>query len=242
MMNGFWEQSRALRTGDVDIHAEWRAGGVFQAMQEVASAHCEEHGLGIRAMRERNLAWVISRARLHMERLPRLGETVTVRTWPKPPQHFFFPRYFAFFENGEAIGAASMLYVQLDLTSRHMAKPWLGGNDELTCDLEPSLPLPGAIPNLAAPVETVERVARYSDLDFNGHVNNARYLDWFYDCFPEEHFRAWRLTDTLIHYDREITPGERVELSLQQEGVLSVMKGASDGKLCFAISGEWAKR
>ncbi|MCE5343837.1 MAG: hypothetical protein LLF96_09715 [Eubacteriales bacterium] len=241
-MNGFFEQTHILRAENVDVNSEWRYGEIFQAMQAAAEAQSERFNLGIDAMRAQNLAWVVARARLTLERALKLGESVTVRTWPGLPKHLFFPRYFQLFSQGEPVGSAVMLYVQLDLTTRRMAGPWLGGNEVVTCDLQPPLPLPGGMPVLDAPAETTERVARYSDVDINGHVNNARYLDWFFDCFPMEHHRARRLKDVLIHYDREITPGETTTLSLVREGAQSVLQGTSGGALCFAVSGVWEKR
>ncbi|HNW86340.1 MAG TPA: thioesterase [Candidatus Limiplasma sp.] len=241
-MNGFFEQSYFLRAADTDLNGEWRASGIFLAMQEAGGAHCEGYNLGMAALREQNIAWVVSRAHVRMERLPRIGETVTVRTWPKPPQHFFFPRYYQFWVDGQTVGSAATLYAQLDLTTRRMVKPWLGGNDQLDCELTPPLPVPGGIPTLETPAETYPREARYSDLDVNGHVNNTRYLDWFCDSFDVDYHRAWALKDVLIHYNREIRPGERALLSLQTDGARTVMKGECDGAACFAISGSWEKR
>jgi len=132
--------------------------------------------------------------------------------------------------------------VQLDLAMRKMVKPWLGGNETLDCDFKPSLPLPGNLPVLHAPAQTVARAVRYSDIDLNRHVNNARYADWFCDCFPMEHHRDWHLKEVLIHYDRELVPGETAELSLQKDGPLSVLRGNCAGEACFAMSGVWEAR
>ncbi len=241
-MNGYFEQTHVLCVENVDANGEWRISEIFNAMQATAEGHSESFGLGLEAMRTQNLAWVVTRARLTLARSLRLGESVTLRSWPAPPKHLFFPRYFQLFAQGEPVGGAVMLYVQLDLTTRRMGKPWLGGHAAPVCDLPPPLPLPGGIPTLAVPARVTERVANYSDLDINGHVNNARYLDWFFDCFPMEHHHAQRLTDVLIHYEREITPGEITALSLTQEGAQSVLRGTGAGGNCFSVYGIWEER
>ncbi len=241
-MNGFWEQTRPLTAEDVDMSGCWKPSRVLLAMQEAASAQCEPCGLGVAALAERRLAWVLARVQLRLGRLPAIGEAVTLRTWPKPAQHLFFPRYFRFGAGGETVGEASALYVQLDTATRRMAKPWLGGNDELTCDAEPALAAPGGIPALDVPEEGALRQARYSDLDMNGHVNNARYLDWFCDCFDASHHAAWALREATLHYSREIRAGETVSLALQTQGQRSVLRGSCDGVGCFAVYGLWAER
>lgn len=241
-MNTFWEQTHTLTAEDVDAGAGWRTGRILTTMQEAAWAQCEPLGLGMAAMRAQNLAWVLTRAHLRMCRLPTLAESVTVRTWPKPAQHFFFPRFYRFYAGGEVVGEAATLVVQLDLTSRRMAKPWLAGQDTLACDAEPALALPGNIPLPALPQTVTERVVLYSDLDINGHVNNARYLDWFCDCFDSAHHRAYSLADALVHYNREIRAEERVSLALQQEGLQSVLRGTVEGTPCFAVRGVWQAR
>lgn len=241
-MKGFYEENLFLRAPNTDVNEEWRPSNIFLQMQEVGATHCEEYNLGMRVMQAQNLAWVVSRARVQMERLPKIGETVTIRTWPKSPQHFFFPRYYQFDVDGETVGRGVSLYVQLDLTSRKMVKPWLGDNEDLTSHLEPSLPFPGGIAMLEAPLEALERTALYSDLDFNGHVNNTRYLDWFGDCFDIDYHRTWQLKDVLIHYNKEVLPDERTELALQRAGAQSVLRGSHEGKPCFAIQGLWEKR
>jgi medium-chain acyl-[acyl-carrier-protein] hydrolase len=241
-VNGYFEQTYVLRVENVDANGEWRIGEIFCAMQAVAEGQSVLFSLGLEAMHAHNLAWVVTRARLTLARALRLGETVTMRTWPAQPKHMFFPRYFQLFAQDEPVGSAVMLYVQLDLSTRRMGKPWLGGHVAPVCDLPPPLPLPGGIPALAAPARVTERVANYSDLDINGHVNNARYLDWFFDCFPMEHHRARRLTDVLIHYEREITPDETTSLSLIQEGAQSVLRGTGVGGNCFSVYGIWEER
>ena len=241
-LQGWYERKHRLCTADVDRNGEWRASAIFIDMQEAGGEHSERNGLGMRALRERDLAWVLSRVWLKLERVPVLGDEVTVRTWPGAPRHFFCPRYYAFFVEGEQVGAASTLYVQLNLTTRAMAKPWLSDGDWLNCDVPPSLALPGNLPRFDEPADASERTARYADLDVNGHVNNARYLDWYCDCFGDAFHRQNRLREALVHYNREVLPDERVTLALQKHGDACLLQGTAEGASCFGVYGVWEAR
>jgi acyl-ACP thioesterase len=61
-------------------------------------------------------------------------------------------------------------------------------------------------------VKTSERKAVYSDIDFNGHVNNARYIQWIQDAIPSEHIENARQLRFDINYLSEIKNGETVEI------------------------------
>jgi hypothetical protein len=61
-------------------------------------------------------------------------------------------------------------------------------------------------------VKTGERKAAYSDIDYNGHVNNARYIQWIQDAVQPgllEEAEKMRLD---INYLSEIKPGETTEI------------------------------
>lgn len=241
-MNWYLEQPYFLRTADVDAGGEWRSSAMFIAMQEAGGAHSHALGIGMDVLRQQNLAWVLSRAQLHMDRIPVLGETVILRTWPTPTRHFFCPRDYAFFVDGKQVGYASTLYVVLDLTERKIVQPYLPEGTKLDCPSDMVYPIPGNIASLECEPRCIPYQARYSDLDVNGHVNNAKYLDWFCDQFDQPFHQRHHLTDVLIHYNHEIHPDETVTLKLQQRDSLSVMQGTSSELIHFALRGQWAER
>ena len=105
----------------VDFTGHWQPGAIFRAMQEAADGHCHVLDLTFEHLRELGVAWVLSRAHLHMEDYPILGQRVTVRTWPGKTKHMFFPRYFTFEAEGKTLGCASTLFVLMDLEERKIA-------------------------------------------------------------------------------------------------------------------------
>ena len=74
-MEPVYETSFTLRAPDADFCAAWKPGAIFTAMQELGEAHSTLLNAGYFALREKGLAWVITRALLVIDRAPVIGET-----------------------------------------------------------------------------------------------------------------------------------------------------------------------
>src|SRR5690606_19886367 len=48
----------------------------------------------------------------------------------------------------------------------------------------------------------------YSDIDFNGHLNNSKYIDYIMDCFDMESHRKFEATSLEVNFSREALPGD----------------------------------
>ena len=59
-----------LRTCDCDMRGAWRPSAILEAMQETAIAHCDKLNLGRNVTDSLGVAWVLSRSRVALERLP----------------------------------------------------------------------------------------------------------------------------------------------------------------------------
>lgn len=57
----------------VDFTGHWQPGAIFRAMQEAGDGHCHVLDLTFERLRGLGVAWVLSRARLHMEEYPGAG-------------------------------------------------------------------------------------------------------------------------------------------------------------------------
>jgi acyl-CoA thioesterase FadM len=76
-----------------------------------------------------------------------------------------------------------------------------------------------ALPSGAASLEKRENLeklrecrAAYSDLDYNGHVNNVRYIQWIQDSIQGELLESANRMRLDINYISEIKPGETTEI------------------------------
>ena len=73
MKAAYWEEAYRLRSYEVDFQNRLRLSVLFHFMQETASNQIERQGVGIDVLRADNLAWVLSRLLIVMDRYPGWG-------------------------------------------------------------------------------------------------------------------------------------------------------------------------
>ncbi len=213
MMKTYEEQFRIL-TRDCDMNGKWRISAILEAMQEAAGMHSMLLGCGRDDLLKNNTVWVLSRCELRMDRYPAIGEKITVSTFPMPTRICFFPRYFVFTDgHGDMIGKAGTLWLLLDIRTRKMLPPGdVGRLIPDNTDLSVPMKLPATVGQLQGEEFITEYTPVYTDLDVNGHVNNARYADWLCNTLGIEMMRQYEADSVILNYNHEIVPGQRVTL------------------------------
>ena len=203
-----YKEDFTVRSYQTDLNARMKPSAILEVMQEAAGQHSERLGLGRSALLAKNTAWVLTRVEVDMDRYPAFEETFSVETFPMPVRRCFFPRYFIFRDsNGIEIGRAATLWVLLDLGTRSMTKldvvkALMPDNSDLLAPLG----LPAAVTEVSGTLQTEMRQPRYTDLDFNGHVNNTRYLDWCCDALGIDTMRGAYLKHFAVNFDAEVMP------------------------------------
>ena len=94
-------------------------------MQEAAANHAAALGVGYSPMLERDMAWVLSRVKIRFLDLPRMGEEVILRTWPRGVQQkLFFTREFEISAgDGRALALATTGWVLIQPARRRILPP-----------------------------------------------------------------------------------------------------------------------
>lgn len=206
IMLKIYKEDFTVRSYQTDLNARMKPSAILEVMQEAAGQHSERLGLGRSALLAKNTAWVLTRVEVDMDRYPAFEETFSVETFPMPVRRCFFPRYFIFRDsNGIEIGRAATLWVLLDLGTRSMTKldvvkALMPDNSDLLAPLG----LPAAVTEVSGTLQTEMRQPRYTDLDFNGHVNNTRYLDWCCDALGIDTMRGAYLKHFAVNFDAEV--------------------------------------
>ena len=233
-----------LLSRDCDLGGLWKPSAILTAMQETAGMHSHILGCGRETLVQKGIVWVLTRCEVQMEKEARMGSRLSIETFPMPLRRWFFPRYFVFRdEEGAQVGAAGTLWVLFDLEKRCMVAPGdVAGAIPDNSDLTPPLGVPGPVPRLTGETAASARTPVYSELDVNGHVNNARYADWLCDALGLEIMREYRVKTMRLSYAAEIRPGQAMELRLTRDGLAYHLTGSHEGKTHFEIGGELEKR
>ena len=214
-MSNIFTQQLTLSDIHTDRFGRCKMSVLLYLAQEAATGHCDLLGLDWDTMGKRNLFWAVIRTRVQVQRLPRLGETVTIKTWPLPTTRTAFPRAVVICDReGEELVQILSLWVLMDTQSRAMVLPGKSGVE-----------VPGLLTGneLAAPGSIVphsggfcrERTVTFTELDRNGHMNNTRYLDWVADLLPAAFHKDHPVREFTVCYLSEARENEQIKLEYQ---------------------------
>ena len=215
-----YTQEFRIASYQTDLTARMKPSAILEIMQEMAGAHAEMLNVGRSRLDPMNLAWVLTRVEVRMERYPRSGEMIQAETFPMPNRRVFFPRYFIFRDSeGKQIGCAGSMWVVLDITTRKMANDAeIVASMPDNSDLNAPMGMPATVEEIAAASQESLRIPVYTDLDVNGHVNNTRYLDWCCNALGIDVMRTHEMRRFAVNYNQEILPGQEVRTVLRHDG------------------------
>jgi acyl-ACP thioesterase len=238
------EERVSVPFGGVDKSDRLTMAAAFDFFQEAAINHAEALGVGREAMARMGQGWVLSRISVLMERRPRFGEIVTVRSWPRGWERLFAIRDYDIRDEADTLlvrGRSS--WIILDIQKRRPLRPQAIMD---TLPLNQGLDaLPGGGGGLEARENLIaagERRALYSDIDYNGHVNNTRYIQWIQDILEPEVLEQAGKLRLDINYLNEVKPGELTVLwtgpldaALNDAGAARAIEGRrqTDGQPVF---------
>lgn len=222
-----------------DLHADrfgrLKSSSILYFVQEAAGRHWQ-HIEG-ETNQHCGLYWVIIRHRVQVTRLPRKGETVRLETWPMPTTRVAYPRsVVAYDERGGELFRSISLWVLMDPETRAMVLPDKSGVLVKGILRGNELPSPRSLAPASLGAQ-VERTVRFTDLDVNGHMNNARYLDWLADLLPGSFHQEHTIQDMTLGYMAEALEEDRLlqQWQMDENGHLRLEITRPDGEKSHRI-------
>jgi len=209
--------------------------------QEMANRDAARLGFGYDRLLELNTIWVLSRMEVRFLRAPVWREIVELDTWHKGEDGIFSLRDFLIRdENGtEDLLAATSSWLIINLKTRRIQRPQLLFSDTTLSQKKerhaietPCGKIEEPDPELIQPAG--QKTVSYSDIDFNGHVNNAKYIEWAMDHLYPAQVASRKVDRFRINFNIEAHLSDHIEMmAAQTDPLTNYVEGMKEGKSIF---------
>lgn len=240
-----FEGNYTIRTSEVNSQRQATPTALIHLMQEAALENVIHLKVSAWDLEEAHISWVLMRKHLDIRRLPRLGETITIRTFPAGFQRVFSYRDYEVRDAaGTVIAQSASTWLLMDTQTRNMAPIPQAILDQGTFDNSDCLPHAKAkLPLVTAPSTQQEFRVNWHDMDFNEHLSNTRYMQWLFETVPGYTSMKQNLQTLDIIYKSECHWKDRVNVATQDLGegqYLHLLTRLSDGEEIARAQTSWA--
>lgn len=218
-----------------DCNEELRPAAFMDIAQQLAAKGSEQLGISDQDLARYGLVWILARMTVEFDALPRRRDAASVFTWHRGIDSLFFLRDYLMLPlssdsssnnnepSAQPLIRATSSWILMDLNTRTVVRP-----DRLPTDIRVSAQYHEAaikhkdtspyncekiiVPRGTNLEEIGSHKVVYSDLDYNGHANNAKYTVWALDALPFDYVQSHPIKRISINFNREAHLGETVHL------------------------------
>ena len=242
MKPNFCDHRFEVLTSDADARQQLKAHTLLCKMQDIANEHASQLHFGYEDMTPKGVAWVLSRMKVRFEKEIHWRDQVLLRTWHKGVNGVFSLRDFQIFSGKkpeEVLVSATTSWLIINLENRRMQR----ADHVIGQDIVDTAYLVDAIAQVCDKILVPKeleaagtRRVRYSDIDFNLHTNNAKYVEWGFDAIDPTYLLNHTIEEFQINFNAESRLGDEVELWKQSLSDLEYyVEGRCNGKNIFQI-------
>lgn len=205
-------------------------------LQLTAAKHAEIGGISFSDMQAFHQAWVLSRMRVEIHRMPKWKEIVTVKTWIQSLENSRSIRCLELYVGDEKVVGCETFWAVLNTQTRRpeaLALPHEHfekfPNDRGTS--QPFTKIEIAEERLAV----TERKVQLSDLDIVNHANNVKYLEWCLDEVDTKLLLSGKLKAFEMNFLKEVSLHDAITIKKSTSKDIQVYSVTKDDKICFAL-------
>ena len=234
---------------EIDYSRKVLMTSIINFLGDIAIKQSDDLGIGLEWLIQKNLAWVIYKWDIKMIRYPKMNEKITVRTWPYSLRKFYAYRQYDILDSeGNVVCTADSIWFLIDIIKRKPTKISDEMYEAYGIDKDSNQTIDFG--KIEAPQEIHESKyfnVRYSDIDTNRHVNNAKYIDWCIETVPIDVVLKYSLKNIKVIYEKETNYGERIKASTEifrEENKVTCLHKIEDtqGKRLTLVKSEWEQK
>ncbi len=232
---------RSITCYETDSVKNLKPFAFMNIAQELANRDAVRLGFGYDRLMDLNTIWVLSRMEVRFLRTPVWMETVEIDTWHKGEDGIFSLRDFLIRnENGtEDLVAATSSWLIINLKTRRIQRPQLLFNDTILLEKKERHAIETPCSKIEEPDRELlqvvgQKTVSVSDIDFNGHVNNAKYIEWAMDYLEPTLVTSRQVEGFRINFNNEAHLADHIDMMAARTGPLTCyVEGINEGKSIF---------
>ena len=175
---------------DCDPDLIIRPSQILMYMQECGNRQCRAAELDLDAIHQnQGVGFILSRIQVSIDAPLPPYVRIWVNTWCPPSRGFAYNRCFEIEYDGKVYARANSEWALVNLQDRTFIKsedfqPLSLFPEDVSIDKN-ELPRRARVTSSAHLIEVGKREIRYSDIDYNMHMNNTKYPDMLCDYVPD---------------------------------------------------------
>ena len=203
-----------LRYTDVDAFDNLKLSSLLAFLEESACLSADELGFGYDDLAPAQKGFIVINTYVELYRTIKLGDVLTVHTWPLKPGHLIFLRDFELYCGQEKVGVCTTRWCMISTdkfvpvpASSFFTKDFFDSyNTERSIDFKD-----WKIPAVVSKDVVYSKLVTFSDYDHYFHVNNTKYADFMFDAFSVDELKGKNLKSAQITYVKQCKEGERID-------------------------------
>ena len=221
-------KSYQLRYTDVDAYDNLKLSSLLSFLEESACLSADELGFGYEAVAPKHFGFIVVNWYIKLFKGIKLGDELTVHTWPLKPRRLIFLRDYELYCGDEKVGVCSARWCMID-TDKFMPAPtsaffpenfFDNYNTERSIDFNE-----WKIPAISSGETVYSKTVTFSDYDHYFHVNNTKYADFMFDVFSVEELRGKSINSVQITYAKQCKEGEQIDFIKENKDGFYIVEG-----------------
>ncbi len=231
-----YERTVCVASYEVGAQSILKLSVLLRMCQETSEQNLTLLGLSYEKMCADGIVFLLITNQVKIRRMPGHNETVTIKTHPRGVSGAQFYRDFRIYSGKEPIIDVMQTSILADVNTHRILRPKqflnygiFSGDKIQDEDKISKITIPENLPFVG------ERPVRYSDLDYNMHLNNTVYADILTDFLPGS-IPGFQFSEVQINYITESTLGDTLKIYAGEQDGRIFMQGINSKGCGFTAS------
>lgn len=221
-----------IRYTDTDFNDSLKLSSLLSLMEESACLSADELGFGYSDLQPKRLGFILVNWYVELSSPIKLGDIVSIHTWPIRPKRMIVFRDFELFVGNKKVGVATSRWCVVDLNNFSMVPSEVAFPVKIEYNENRSVDNADfKVSGVADSNIVYSKTVSYSDYDHYNHANNTKYGDYVMDVFSPDELRNKNLACVKLTYVKQTKYGETLDFFREKTDQGYLVEGRVNGEV-----------